>query len=162
MIGKQKQKQKTSGDTATILTLLGRDTVIEGNLTFKETIRVDGRIVGKLISAEGTVIIGEHAVVDADVQVGVAIIRGSINGRVEASERIEIHAPAKVHGDIIAPTVAIDSGVVFNGNCTMQAPPPATAGKKTAGAKAEIPTGQNSKVDASKESSKTVDEKQKG
>jgi cytoskeletal protein CcmA (bactofilin family) len=116
----KKQKQKSSGDTATILTLLGRDTVIEGNLTFKETIRVDGRINGKLISQDGTVIIGEDAVVDADVQVGVAIIRGKINGRVEAAQRIEIHAPAQVSGDIIAPAVAIDSGVVFNGNCKMQ------------------------------------------
>lgn len=114
-----KKKLKASEESATILTLLGRDTVIEGNLLFKETIRVDGRIKGKLTSAEGTVIIGEHAVLDADIQVGVAIIRGRINGRVEASQRIEVHAPAQIDGDIVAPSVAIDSGVVFNGNCIM-------------------------------------------
>ena len=114
-----KKKSKASEETATILTLLGRDTVIEGNLLFKETIRVDGRIKGKLTSAEGTVIIGEHAVLDADIQVGVAIIRGRVNGRVEASQRIEVHAPAQIIGDIVAPSVAIDSGVVFNGNCIM-------------------------------------------
>ena len=114
-----KQKSKASGENATILTLLGRDTVVEGNLTFKETIRIDGRIKGKLESAEGTVIIGEHAVLDADIHVGVAIIRGKIKGRVEANQRIEIHAPAQINGDIVAPTVAIDSGVIFNGNCIM-------------------------------------------
>lgn len=114
-----KQKAKTSGENATILTLLGRDTVVEGNLTFKETIRVDGQIKGKLESAEGTVIIGEHAALDADINVGVAIIRGKIKGRVEASQRIEIHAPAQINGDIVAPSVAIDSGVIFNGNCIM-------------------------------------------
>ena len=132
-----KKKSKASGESATILTLLGRDTVVEGNLSFRETIRIDGRIKGKLESAEGTVIIGEHAVLDADIHVGVAIIRGKIKGRVEASQRIEIHAPAQINGDIVAPTVAIDSGVIFNGNCIMpdSSPKPdqASAGKAKEG-----------------------------
>ncbi len=115
----KKDKKRTTTDTTSISTLLGRDTVIEGTLAFKDTIRVDGRIKGKLASADGTVIVGENAVIDADMQVGVAVIRGKINGRVEAKERVEIYAPAQVNGDISAPTVAIDSGVVFNGNCQM-------------------------------------------
>ena len=115
----KKEKSRSSEESTTISTLLGRDTSIEGTMTFKETIRVDGQIKGKLISREGTVIIGEHAVIDADIQVAVAVIRGKINGRVEAKQRIEIFAPAQVQGDISAPTVAIDSGVIFNGNCQM-------------------------------------------
>lgn len=122
MLGKD--KKGSGSDSATISTLLGRDTVIEGTLTFKETIRVDGRISGRLISSEGTVIVGENAVLEADIQVGTAVIRGKVTGRVEASKRIEIYAPAQVNGDISAPAVAIDSGVSFNGNCKMQAPPP--------------------------------------
>lgn len=122
----KKHKQPTPSDSSTISTLLGRDTIIEGTLTFKETIRVDGRISGKLVSTDGTVIVGENAVLDADIQVAVAVIRGKINGRVEASQRVEIYSPAHVNGDICAPTVAIDSGVVFNGNCTMQSQQPKT------------------------------------
>jgi cytoskeletal protein CcmA (bactofilin family) len=118
MIGKD--KKRPAAEPGTISTLLGKDTQIEGALTFKETIRVDGRVKGKLISAQGTLIIGENALIEADVQVGVAIIRGKVHGRVEAEQRIEIYAPAQVHGDICAPTVTIDSGVVFNGNCQMQ------------------------------------------
>ena len=117
MIGKE--KKRPAAEPGAISTLLGRDTEIEGALTFNETIRVDGRIKGKLISSKGTVIIGENAVIEADVQVGVAIIRGKVNGRVEAAQRIEIYAPAQVSGDISAPTITIDSGVVFNGNCQM-------------------------------------------
>jgi cytoskeletal protein CcmA (bactofilin family) len=115
-----KDKKKTSAETTTISTLLGRDTIIEGTLQFKETIRVDGQIKGKLISSEGSVIVGENAVIEADMQVAVAVIRGTINGRVEAKERIEIYAPAQVTGDICAPSIAIDSGVIFNGNCQMK------------------------------------------
>jgi cytoskeletal protein CcmA (bactofilin family) len=117
-----KDKKKPMAEPGTISTLLGRDVQIEGTLSFKETIRVDGLIKGKLFSSQGTVIIGENAVIEADVQVGVAIIRGKVHGRVEAGQRIEIFAPAQVTGDITAPTVTIDSGVVFNGNCQMQAP----------------------------------------
>jgi cytoskeletal protein CcmA (bactofilin family) len=116
----KKDKTRISADPGTISTLLGLDTQIEGTFHFKETIRVDGRIKGRLISEKGTVIVGEKATIDADVQVGVAIVRGTVNGRVEASDRIEIYAPAKVTGDICAPTVTIDTGVVFNGNCQMQ------------------------------------------
>jgi len=116
-----KDKKRPAAESGTISTLLGRDVQIEGTLSFKDTIRVDGLIKGKLVSSQGTVIIGENAVIEADVQVGVAIIRGKVHGRVEAGQRIEIFAPAQVTGDINAPTVTIDSGVVFNGNCQMHA-----------------------------------------
>jgi cytoskeletal protein CcmA (bactofilin family) len=119
MLGRDKKKGSSADPTA-ISTLLGRDIVIEGTLSFKETIRVDGCVRGKLISEKGTLIVGEHALLDADIQVGVAIVRGKINGRMEAAQRIEIHAPAQVNGDIFAPSVTIDTGVVFNGNCAMQ------------------------------------------
>ncbi len=134
---RKKDKVKASADSSTISTLLGRDTAIEGTMTFKETIRVDGRIKGKLVSTQGTVIIGENAVIDADISVGVAIIRGKVNGRIEAEQRVEVYAPAQVVGDISAPTVTIDSGVLFNGNCQMQSAGKPTATKPVAAEKAE-------------------------
>lgn len=117
----KKEKTRPAADPGTISTLLGLDTQVEGTFSFKETIRVDGRIKGQLLSDKGTVIVGEKAVIDADVKVGTAIIRGTVNGRIEALDRIEIYAPAKVEGDICAPTVTIDTGVLFNGTCQMQA-----------------------------------------
>jgi cytoskeletal protein CcmA (bactofilin family) len=116
----KKEKKRPQTESSTISTLLGGDTRIEGTLTFQETIRIDGAVKGKLISSKGTVIIGEKATIDADVRVGVAIIRGKVNGKVVAAQRIEIYAPAHVNGDISAPTVTIDSGVMFNGQCQMQ------------------------------------------
>lgn len=115
----KKDKKNGPVESTTISTLLGKDTIIEGVMTFRETVRVDGRIKGKLISADGTVIVGENAVLDADIEVAVAIMRGKVNGNVQASQRIEIYAPAEINGDISAPSVAIDSGVVFNGKCNM-------------------------------------------
>lgn len=129
----KKDKSVSHPESTTISTLLGRDTSFEGTLSFKETIRVDGRIKGKLTSSDGTVIIGENAVIEADIQVAVAIIRGKINGRIEAGQRIEVYPPAHIDGDISAPTVAIDSGVVFNGTCQMTDSP-------AKGSKADVKT----------------------
>jgi cytoskeletal protein CcmA (bactofilin family) len=107
-----------------ISTLLGIGTTFEGTLTFKDTIRLDGRVNGKILSEKGTVIIGERAVVEAQIRVGTAVIKGTVNGHVQASEHIEIHPPAKITGDIQAPIVSIATGVVFNGNCSMTKPEP--------------------------------------
>jgi cytoskeletal protein CcmA (bactofilin family) len=103
----------------TISTLLGAGTAVEGTLEFRDTIRLDGQVRGKIISPSGTLIIGEKALIEAEVSVGTVIIKGTVNGRVEAQDRVEIYAPARVNGDVVTPSIAIDAGVVFNGQCTM-------------------------------------------
>jgi cytoskeletal protein CcmA (bactofilin family) len=111
-MGKEKNSE-------TISTLLGAGTSVEGTLEFRDTIRLDGQVRGKVISPSGTLIIGEKALVEAEVSVGTAIIKGTVNGRVEAHDRVEIYAPARVNGDVVTPSIAIDAGVVFNGQCAM-------------------------------------------
>lgn len=106
-------------NTETISTLLGAGTSVEGTLEFRDTIRLDGQVRGKIISPSGTLIIGEKALIEAEVSVGTVIIKGTVNGRVEAQDRVEIYAPARVNGDVVTPSIAIDAGVVFNGQCTM-------------------------------------------
>ena len=138
----KKEKKQSTAESSTISTLLGRDTEIEGTLRFKETIRVDGKVKGKLISSDGTLIVGEHARLDAEISVGVAIVRGNVTGKVEAAQRIEVYSPAQIAGDISAPSVAIDSGVVFNGNCTMQ------SGKAQIAKVAQKPAGGAAEGDA--------------
>ena len=104
---------------AAITTFLGGETAIEGTINFDGIIRLDGRVSGKIISREGTVIVGDKAVVEGDISVGVAIIMGRVNGLIEAASRIEVSPPAVIDGDIRAPVISIDAGVQFNGNCTM-------------------------------------------
>jgi cytoskeletal protein CcmA (bactofilin family) len=104
-----------------ITTFFGVDTLVEGNLVFKGTIRIDGRVKGKIRSDDGTVIIGEKAVVEADIAVDNAVIMGQLTGSVNARDRIEAYAPASIVGDIRAPVVTIDAGVRFDGKCSMGA-----------------------------------------
>ena len=113
---------KKEKQTDTISTFLGHGTGIDGTLEFQGTIRLDGNVKGQVISQNGTLIIGDKAVVQAQVRVDTAIIRGEIRGSVEAKTRIEAHPPARIIGDIQAPQISIESGVVFNGSCSMEGP----------------------------------------
>ena len=98
---------------------LGGDTEFEGKLSFRGTVRIDGRFKGEIFT-EGTLIVGESASLECNTHVSHIIVSGEIRGNITASDRIVIHAPGKVFGNIQAPTVVIDEGVVFEGNCRMQ------------------------------------------
>jgi cytoskeletal protein CcmA (bactofilin family) len=98
---------------------LGKDTEFEGKLSFKGAVRIDGRFIGEIYS-EGTLIAGESAVIKSDIHVANIVVSGEIIGNIVADNRIEIHAPGRVFGNIQAPVVVIDEGVIFEGNCHMQ------------------------------------------
>ena len=57
---------------------------------------------------------------NSKIIVNVAIIMGEVNGTIDAKEKIEVYPPGRVVGDIQAPVVLIESGVIFNGNCSMK------------------------------------------
>jgi cytoskeletal protein CcmA (bactofilin family) len=97
---------------------LGRDTEFEGKLAFTGAVRIDGRFQGEILT-EGTLIVGESASIESDIHASHIIVSGEIRGNIVADDRIEIHAPGKVYGNIHAPTVVIDEGVVFQGHCRM-------------------------------------------
>jgi cytoskeletal protein CcmA (bactofilin family) len=114
-----------------ITTLLGRGATFEGKLTFDGTVRIDGRFKGEVFS-DDTLVIGEGAVVEAEIEIGNVIIQGTVVGNIKASGSIEIHAPGRVKGDLHTPTLQIDKGVIFEGRSFMEAangglkPPPST------------------------------------
>ena len=98
---------------------LGKDTEFEGTLSFTGRVRIDGRFKGDIL-AKGTLIIGETAVTESQIQVSHAVICGEVRGDISAEKKIEIHAPGKVFGNIQAPVITIDEGVIFDGNCQMK------------------------------------------
>ncbi len=113
---------RKSKKAASISTFIEAGVSIEGTITFSNTIRIDGKLKGKITGNGGTVIIGEKGEMKADINAAVVVIMGQIKGTVVASERIEIYPPARVIGDIQSPVVSIESGVVFIGNCSMKIP----------------------------------------
>lgn len=102
-----------------ITTLLGRGATFDGKLTFEGTVRIDGRFRGEVFS-DDTLVVGEGALVEAEIDVGEIIIQGSVNGNIKAKRSIEIHAPGRVKGDVHTPSLQIDKGVMFEGRSFME------------------------------------------
>ena len=103
-----------------ITTLLGRGATFEGKLTFEGTVRIDGRFKGEVFS-DDVLVIGEGAIVEAQIDIGEVIIQGTVIGNIVAKRSIEIHAPGRVKGDLHTPQLQIDKGVVFEGRSFMEA-----------------------------------------
>jgi cytoskeletal protein CcmA (bactofilin family) len=125
---------KKERKTDSISTFLGADASVDGSIEFQGTIRVDGKVTGKISSNGGTVIVGEKSVIHADISVSVAIVMGEVDGTVDAKDRIEIYPPGRVGGDIQAPVISIEPGGILNGRCTMKSPT-ASSGKTLAAPK---------------------------
>src|SRR6186997_1403688 len=102
-----------------ITTLLGRGATFEGKLTFEGTVRIDGRFRGEVFS-DDVLVIGEGALVEAEIDIGEVIIQGTVVGNIKAKRSIEIHAPGRVKGDVHTPSLQIDKGVMFEGRSFME------------------------------------------
>jgi cytoskeletal protein CcmA (bactofilin family) len=132
---------KKEKNTDHISTFIGADASIEGTIEFKGTIRVDGQVKGRIISSGGTVVVGEKAGVDAEIFVNVAVVMVEVNGRIEATERIEVYPPGRVGGDIQSPVISIEPGGMFNGSCVMK-PPVEPAAKTSFFSKKQAPVAE--------------------
>jgi len=93
-------------------------TEFHGELRFRNTFRIDGHLKGKVIS-ENTLIVGESGHVDAEIHCGVVSVKGRVTGRIQARERVEILAGAKVEASVAAPRLVIEEGAFFQGACDM-------------------------------------------
>jgi cytoskeletal protein CcmA (bactofilin family) len=110
--------ERTSGLETDIKAFLGPGTEFQGTLTFEGTIRIDGKVSGEIVSRD-TLIVGEEATVEAEINVGVLVARGRIKGNVRAAERIELHETCELVGNITTPKLMIAEGATFQGSCEM-------------------------------------------
>ncbi len=97
---------------------LGEGTEFEGTLKFKDVMRIDGKFKGKIIS-QNTLVIGEPADVDAEIEVPNVFISGKVKGTIKADARLEMHSTARISCDVFTPVLVIEEGGVFQGNCQM-------------------------------------------
>ncbi len=101
--------------------LLGRGSEFEGKLTFEGTVRIDGKFTGTIVTND-VLVVGEGAKIQAEVQAGTVIVHGEINGDVKAKSAVELHHPARMKGNIDTPSLMIEKGVIFEGQCKMDVP----------------------------------------
>src|SRR6185295_7824940 len=123
----------------TLSGFVGGGTVVTGEANFKAMMRVDGHLSGRVSSSSGTLIVGANGKVDANIEVAVAVIHGTINGDIIATQRLELGRAAKVNGNIQTPSLIIEQGAIFEGSCKMLQMSQAADKAKSASVRKEEP-----------------------
>ncbi|MFP4316276.1 MAG: polymer-forming cytoskeletal protein [Desulfovibrionales bacterium] len=110
-MGKKKQDNELTG-------FLGAGTDYNGQLNFKGTLRIDGNFSGE-IDSNGTLVVGEKALIQGPIKVGTLIASGRIVGDVEASTTMIVHKTARIEGSLKTPTLVLEEGAILKGSITM-------------------------------------------
>jgi cytoskeletal protein CcmA (bactofilin family) len=108
-------------DIGMISTVFNKNTEFYGDLTFKKSLQINGKFEGE-IRAGAYLVVGEEAVIKANIKADTVIIKGKVYGNIEAVTRLEIHTNGKLYGNIRTKKLMISDGVVFEGKCEMIKP----------------------------------------
>jgi cytoskeletal protein CcmA (bactofilin family) len=111
-------KENGAESSSTELNFLGGGTVVEGTIRSNNSVRVDGKIKGKLI-CKNTLTIGVNGEIEGDIEAKNAIIGGKIKGKIKVAEKLVLEAKSILIGDLKASKLLIDEGAVFEGTSDM-------------------------------------------
>lgn len=113
-----------SMDQANVAAFIGHGVEFKGIIKYEGNVRIDGQLEGE-VHANGTLYLGEQAVLRAKISAQAVISKGQITGDITAREKVQLLAPAIIDGSILTPSLLMEEGVTFNGTLEMSAVPPA-------------------------------------
>ena len=111
-------RTQTDSNTGDVIAFVGKGVEFKGIISYNGTVRIDGHLDGE-IHTEGTLLVGEDAVLTAKVSAGTVVSKGKITGDVVAREKVRLLAPAILNGSVKAPMLSMEEGVLFNGSIEM-------------------------------------------
>lgn len=100
------------------IAVLGVNTFYEGDLEFKESLKIKGKYIGT-INSEGTLYLEESSSFEGKVNVGRIVVSGEVVGDITAKEHIEVLDKSRIKGNLKAPVIRIADGVKIEGRCQM-------------------------------------------
>lgn len=100
--------------------ILDINATMQGSLVFSEPVnlRINGKFEGTL-NTKGNLMVGDSAIVNADIIGEDMVLGGRISGKITASRMVTLTSTAQVSGDIEAPKLVMEEGAIFNGKCKM-------------------------------------------
>jgi cytoskeletal protein CcmA (bactofilin family) len=111
--------------------ILNSDVELKGTIRFSGELTFDGKLEGD-IHSDGTLNLGDNAVVKGNIAANSVVVRGKINGNVTAKEKIDIKTKTELFGDVRAARLVMEEGVIFVGqtevNPNKVSPTPPRAG----------------------------------
>jgi len=97
---------------------LGQGSRVTGTLSFSGPVEIDGHVEGE-INAKEALTIGKSATVNARISGTEILVHGTVTGDIIASRRLVLKKPARITGNIAAPSLSVEEGVIFEGKCAM-------------------------------------------
>lgn len=114
MFNKETKYTESLGKTNRIV----EGTKIQGNIESVADFRLDGQLVGNFTS-KGKLVLGPVGVIKGDVVCKNADVEGTITGKIQIQELLNIKATAKINGEVTTGKLAVEPGAEFNATCTM-------------------------------------------
>jgi cytoskeletal protein CcmA (bactofilin family) len=122
-MGWRSKAEKTKATREMIENVLGRTSLIRGDLSADGAFRIDGWVEGS-VDSRSAVVIGESGAVRGNVTGTEIVVAGKIFGNVVCAGHLEILATGKVEGDIDAKSMRIETGGLFRGTSHMKSENP--------------------------------------
>ena len=101
-----------------IKAFLGQGAEFIGKLIFNGSVRIDGSFQGE-IYGQGSLVVGEGAMIKANIAVKSIYISGDVQGDIEVKEKINIHSKGKFSGNVHTPAFIMEEGATFDGTSHM-------------------------------------------
>ena len=111
-----------SSGVGALTAFIDQGSEFSGKLSFKDTVRIDGRFEGE-ISSENTLIVGETGSITATIRSQMIVISGEVHGEITASGQVILHKTARVDGNIHTGRLVVEDGAIFTGRVEMNAKP---------------------------------------
>jgi cytoskeletal protein CcmA (bactofilin family) len=115
-----KEQKRVADEISNSSNVIGKGTVLEGNIETYGNIRIEGKIIGN-IKSKSKIALGSSSHVEGNITAQNADIEGEVKGKIDISELLVLKATAVVHGDISTGKLVVEPGAVFNGSCRMGA-----------------------------------------
>ncbi len=126
--------------------VLNSDVEIKGNVRFTGELTFEGKLDGE-INSDGTLHLGDSAVINGNINAGSVIVRGKVTGNVVAKDKIELKAKTELFGDVRSSKLVIEEGVTFVGKTEVNPNKVAPSAAPSAGPKpAEAPRPDAAKM----------------
>jgi len=113
-----KDEKKVAEEISNSSNIIGKGTILEGNIETYGNIRVEGKVIGN-IKTKSKVALGQSSKVEGNILAQNAEVAGEVSGKLEVSDQLLLRPTAVIHGDIITNKLIVESGATFNGGCKM-------------------------------------------
>ena len=108
----------SAGGVGSLTAFIDQGSEFSGKLSFKDTVRIDGKFEGE-IASENTLIVGETGSVQATIHSEIVVVHGEVIGDIFAKQQISLHKTAKVTGNLQTQTFSVEEGAELNGMVEM-------------------------------------------